>query len=73
MAVQYTKLWKMLIDKKMKRTDLIVSAGISANILAKLGKDEFVSMESLEKICKALNCNIGDIVDFVFENKDYQE
>lgn len=63
----------MLIDKKMKRTDLIVSAGISANILAKLGKDEFVSMESLEKICKALNCNIGDIVDFVFENKDYQE
>lgn len=72
MAVQYTKLWKMLIDKKMKRTDLIVSAGISANILAKLGKDEFVSMESLEKICKALNCNIGDIVDFVFEVKDCQ-
>lgn len=56
----------------MKRTDLIVLAGISANILAKLGKDEFVSMESLEKICKALNCNIGDIVDFVFEGKDYQ-
>lgn len=72
MAVQYKKLWKMLIDKKMKRTDLIVLAGISANILAKLGKDEFVSMESLEKICKALNCNIGDIVDFVFEDKDYQ-
>lgn len=62
----------MLIDKKMKRTDLIVLSGISANILAKLGKDEFVSMESLEKICKALNCNIGDIVDFVFEGKDYQ-
>lgn len=72
MAVQYTKLWKMLIDKKMKRTDLIILAGISVNILAKLGKDEFVSMESLEKICKALNCNIGDIVDFVFEGKDYQ-
>lgn len=70
MAVQYIKLWKILIDKKMKRTDLIVSAGISANILAKLGKDEFVSMESLEKICKALNCNVGDIVDFVFEAKD---
>lgn len=72
MAVQYTKLWKMLIDKKMKRTDLIVSAGISANILAKLGKDEFVSMESLEKICKSLDCNIGDIVDFVFEDTNYQ-
>lgn len=62
----------MLIDKKMKRTDLIVSAGISANILAKLGKDEFVSMESLEKICKSLDCNIGDIVDFVFEDTNYQ-
>ena len=70
MAVQYTKLWKILIDKKMKRTDLITTAGISANILAKLGKDEFVSMESLEKICKALNCNIGDIVDFIFEDTD---
>ena len=68
MAVQYTKLWKILIDRKMKRTDLITTAGISANILAKLGKDEFVSMESLEKICKALNCNIGDIVDFIFED-----
>ena len=68
MAVQYTKLWKILIDKKMKRTDLITTAGISANILAILGKDEFVSMESLEKICKALNCNIGDIVDFIFED-----
>ena len=68
MAVQYTKLWKILIDKKMKRTDLITTAGISANILAKLGKDEFVSMESLEKICKALTCNIGDIVDFIFED-----
>ena len=72
MAVQYTKLWKMLIDKKMKRTDLIASAGISANNLAKLGKDEFVSMESLEKICKSLDCNIGDIVDFVFEDTNYQ-
>ena len=72
MAVQYAKLWKMLIDKKMKRTDLIASAGISANILAKLGKDEFVSMESLEKICKSLNCNIGDIVDFIFEDTNYQ-
>ena len=54
MAVQYTKLWKILIDKKMKRTDLITTAGISANILAKLGKDEFVSMESLEILGKAL-------------------
>lgn len=70
MAVQYTKLWKLLIDKRMKRTDLIMSAGISANILAKLGKDEYVSLESLEKICKALNCDIGDIVTFIFETTE---
>lgn len=73
MAVQYTKLWKLLIDKGMKRTDLIATAGISANILAKLGKSEFVSMESLEKICRSLDCNIGDIADFVFDSTDYQE
>ena len=62
----------MLIDKKLKRNDFIASAGISANMLAKLGKDEFVSMESLEKICIVLDCNIGDIVDFVFEDTNYQ-
>ena len=48
-------------------------AGISTNILAKLGKNDFVSMESLEKICKSLNCNIGDIVDFMFDENKYKE
>lgn len=67
MAVDYSKLWKLLIDKRLKRTDIIQMAGISSNILAKLGKDEFVSLESLEKICKALGCNIGDIVEFKFD------
>lgn len=68
MAVSYVKLWKLLLDKKMKKTDLLTSAGISTNILAKLGKEEFVSMDSLEKICKALDCNIGDIAEFTFSN-----
>lgn len=63
MSVSYTNLWKFLIDKKMKRTDLISSAGISANVLARLGKDEYVALGSLEKICIALGCNIGDIVE----------
>ena len=59
--VDYKKLWKLLIDKDMKKTDLITVAGISSNVLAKLNKGEFVSMESLQKICKALDCDVGDI------------
>lgn len=64
MPVSYDKLWKILIDKKMSRTELKNKAGISFNVLAKLGRDEFVSLESLFKICIILNCNIGDIMDF---------
>ena len=61
MSVTYTKLWKLLLDKKMKRTDLKSIAGISSSTLAKLGKDEYVSLESIEKICCALDCNIDQI------------
>ena len=69
MPVSYDNLWKLLIDKKLKRTDLKELCGISSNVLAKLGKDEPISMESLEKICNALNCNIDDVVFFVESNK----
>lgn len=69
MSVSYDNLWKLLIDKKLKRTDLKELCGISSNVLAKLGKDEPISMESLEKICNALNCNIDDVVFFVERNK----
>ena len=71
MAVNYVKLWKLLLDKKLKRVDLKTLAGISNNTLAKLGKDEYVSMESMDKICCALDCNIGDVMDIVHneENK----
>ncbi len=55
MPVSYDKLWKLLIDRKMNRTGLKDAAGISFNILAKMGKNEFISMESLYKICVALN------------------
>ena len=64
MQADYRKLWKVLIDKNMKKTDLIPIAGVSTNIVAKLNKGEYVSMDSLAKICKALNCDIGDIVTF---------
>ncbi len=63
MAISYDRLWKLLIDKKMKRKDLKEAAGISFNVLARMGKDESVSIESLEKICNTLGCNIGDIME----------
>ena len=65
MPVSYDKLWKTLIDRKMKRTDLKEMAGISFNVLAKLGKNEFVSMESIYKICLALNCGVNDVMEFI--------
>ena len=65
MDVDYKKLWIRLIDRGIKnKTELIPLAGISTNILAKLSKGEFISMESLKKICIALDCDIGDIVSF---------
>ena len=69
MPVCYNKLWKILIDKNLKRTDLKECAGISFNVLAKMGKDETVSMESIEKICIALDCNVGDILEVVNDEK----
>ena len=64
MVINYGKLWKLLIDKKMNKTELKEKAGISYNILARLGKSQPVNMESLYKICKCLDCNIGDILEF---------
>jgi len=63
MSISYDKLWKLLIDKKMNRTALKDAAGISFNVLAKMGKGEPVSMESMLKICKALDCDISDVME----------
>lgn len=68
MAISYIKLWKILIDRGMKKTDLMLKADISSNVLAKLGKNEAVSLESLEKIFEALDCNIGDIIDYISDS-----
>lgn len=68
--VSYKKLWKILIDKEMKKKDLQSSAGISWASVTKLSKGETVSMEVLMKVCKALECNIGDIMDLIPEDKD---
>lgn len=61
--VNYNKLWKMLIDKSMTKTDLRKKADMSTSTLAKMSKNEIVSMDVILRICKVLNCNIGDIMD----------
>ena len=63
MAVSYNKLWKKLIDLDMSRTELRVKAGISTRQLAKLGKNENVTTDVLVKVCKALECNIDEIMN----------
>lgn len=67
MAVSYNKLWKLLIDKNMKKKDLGSAAGISNSLIAKLGKNENVTVEVLVKICAALDCSIDDIMELVPE------
>ena len=69
MAVSYKKLWKLLIDKDMKKKDLCSTACISPASIAKLGKNENVTMDILVKICIALQCDIGDIVE-ITESSD---
>lgn len=63
LARSYNKLWKLMIDKKINKTQLCKAAGITTNAMAKLGRDESVSLETLEKICEALDCNIEDVVE----------
>lgn len=65
MAANYAKLWKLLIDKNINKTTLREISGISTGTLAKLGKNDYVSTEVLEKICRALHCDIGDVIEFV--------
>lgn len=63
MARSYNKLWKLIIDKKMNKTQLRTAAKISSNAMAKLGKDESVPLETLEKICEVLHCSLDDILE----------
>ncbi len=69
MRVNYNRLWKLMIDRKLMKKDLIAMAGISTNAMAKMGKEENVSTEVLGKICAALNCRIEDIVEFIMEDE----
>lgn len=61
--VSYDKLWKLLIDKHMSKTDLRIAAGLTTSALAQLGKNEYVSLKVIEKICDSLDCDISDVVE----------
>ena len=69
MAVCYNKLWKLLIDRKMKKKDLIEQTGISRTTIVKMGRDENVSTEVLSKICGALQVDVGDIMEMIPDDK----
>lgn len=64
MAVSYNGLWKLLIDKNMKKMDLVKKIGISSSTLAKMSKGEVVSMNILERVCEELDCDFGDIINY---------
>lgn len=65
MPVSYKKLWKLMIDKNINKTELTHLAGITTNAMAKLGRDEDVKVNVLEKLCTTLDCTLDDIVEFV--------
>ena len=65
MKVSYKKLWKLLIDRDMKKRDLQETAGISSSSIAKLSKNNFVSMDVLVKVCTALNVDFADVIEIV--------
>ena len=67
MAISYNKLWKLLIDRNMKKSDLREKAQISSSSIAKLGRNENVNTDILVKICKALNCKLEDIAEYISE------
>ncbi len=70
MKVSYNKLWKSLIDRDMKKMDLLEAVEMSPNTLAKLGRNEDVSMDVLRRICEYLRCDVGDIMEMVPEKSE---
>ena len=67
MAISYNKLWKLLVDKKMSKADLRKAAGVAPNTMTRLRRDEEVTLSVLNKICKTLEVDIGDIMEFLPE------
>ena len=70
MAISYKKLWKLLIDREMKKKDLVALSGISQSSVTKMGKNENVNTDVLVRVCRALNCDIGDIAEIVLQESE---
>ncbi len=73
MSASYKKLWKLLIDKDMKRKDLVEKSGVSSFVIGKLKRGENVTTDALIRICQALNCNIEDIMEIVDDDETEEE
>lgn len=69
MTVRYDKLLQMFVERNLTTNEILKSAGISANILTRIKRNEYISMESLDKICSAFGCRVNDILEFVTESK----
>lgn len=72
MAVTYKKLFHLLIDKGMTNAELMEKAGFSANIITRIKRDNYISLDSIEKICNALNCGVDDILEFIPDKKEQE-
>ena len=70
MAVKYDKLFHLLIDRKITNAQLAQKAGVSANIITRLKRDQYISLESIERLCVALNCGVDDILEFIPDEND---
>ena len=70
MAVSYKKLFHLLIDKNMTNAELMEKGGFSANIITRLKRDQYVALDSIERICYALNCDVDDILEFIPDEKE---
>ena len=73
MKISYNKLWKMLIDRKMNKTDLREKTKMGSNPMAKLGRDETISMDVMLRICDVLHCDVGDIMEVLPDDPDEKE
>lgn len=69
MAICYNRLFHMMIDKKITNAQLKEMTGVSGNIITRLKRNEYISLESIEKICKTLNCSVDDILEFQYQNE----
>ena len=73
MAISYNKLWKLLIDKNMTKTELRKKAGLTTNVIANMGKNQSIQLESMYRICEVLNCTLDDISEVIPDEENQEE